>query len=811
MRHFFIFFFSLPILLTAQNSLDGKVFDRSTNEALIGANVIIEESFYGAYTNTDGEFSFNRIRSNSIKLITSYIGYEADTMNIDLTKNQEVVIYLKPSSYQTDEVIVLSTRAGKDNSSATTNVSQEQIVENNLGQDIPFLLQQTPSVVTTSDAGTGIGYTGIRIRGSDPSRINVTVNGIPINDSESHGVFWVNMPDLATSLENIEIQRGLGTSTNGAGAFGASLNMQTSNFSAKPFGEINNSFGSFNTRKHTVRAGSGLINNHFNFEARLSSIYSDGYVDRASSDLNSYFVSGSYIGEKTIIKALSFGGKEITYQSWYGTPEARVNGDLVALETHIANEGYSDEIANNLRQSDRRYNHYLYDNQVDNYEQYHYQLHLSHQFSKKLTANFALHYTRGLGYFEEFRNGDDLSNYNLQNVELTNDTISSSDLIRRRWLDNHFYGMTYSVLYEANKKLNFNLGGAANRYEGDHFGEVIWAQFASNSFPGNRYYFNVGEKIDANTYLKTNYAATEKLNLFLDLQYRFINYEAKGSDNDQRTFDIDETYHFFNPKVGANYAINPSTNVSFLAAIGNREPNRADLVDQDTLANKAENMTNIELGINSKKEKYFWSVNLYLMEYQNQLVNTGQLNDVGSPIRENVDESYRRGIEITGGYYFNKYVKYQANATFSRNKIKSYKEVLYDYSTGFDVFQFDRRNTTLSFSPSVIFNSELVITPLKGVELGLQTRYIGEQYLDNTMHANRKLDAYLVSDLRAEYKIKTKLFKEVRLMGRINNVFNELYSANGYTYSYIFGDLITENFFYPQATRNYLVGLNVKF
>lgn len=453
----------------------------------------------------------------------------------------------------------------------------------------------------------------------------------------------------------------------------------------------------------------------------------------------------------------------------------------------------------------------MYDNQVDNYEQYHYQLHLSHEFSSMLTANFALHYTRGLGYFEEYKDDEDLEDYKLDNVELQGDTIRSSDLIRRRWLDNHFYGFTYSLLYQANKKLSFNLGGAANRYDGDHFGEVIWAQFASNSFPGKNYYFNYGEKTDANTYLKSNFSATEKLDLFLDLQYRYISYETKGTDNDQRSIDIDETYSFFNPKIGANYKINETTKVSFLAAIGNREPNRSDLIDQDSLANKAEKMTNIELGINSKKEKYFWSVNLYMMEYENQLVNTGELNDVGSPIRQNVDESYRRGIEITAGYYFNKYLKYQANATFSQNKIKAFNEFLYDYTKGFDIYEFERKNTTLSFSPSVIFNSELVIAPTKALEIGLQTRYIGEQYLDNTMHANRRLDAYLVSDLRAEYKIKTKLFKEVRLMGRINNLFNELYSSNGYTYSYVVGDLITENFLYPQATRNYLIGLNVKF
>ncbi len=802
----------MPLCVFAQNQLDGKVFDKTSNVPLTGANVLIDHSFYGAYTDAEGEFSFTHIRSQNIRLIISYIGYQTDTLSIDLSKNQDVVIYLQRLSYHTDEVIVQSTRAGNESPSTSTIVSKEELVENNLGQDIPFLLQQSPSVVSTSDAGAGIGYTGIRIRGSDPSRINVTVNGIPINDSESHGVFWVNMPDLTSSLENIEIQRGLGTSTNGAGAFGASINLQTSNFKQKAFGEINNSFGSFNTRKHTAMAGSGLINNHFNFEARLSSIHSDGYIDRASSDLSSYYISGSYVGEKTIIKALSFGGKEITYQSWYGTPEARVNNDIEALETHISNEGYPHPIANNLRNSDRRYNHYLYDNQVDNYEQYHYQLHFSHEFNIKTTANLSLHYTRGKGYYEEHRLNQDLIDYRIPPIRLGSDTIRSTDLIRRRWLDNHFYGFTYSILHEANKKLKFNLGGGANRYEGDHFGEVIWARFASSSFPGRPYYFNSGEKIDANTYLKTKYQATEKLNLFVDLQYRYINYEAAGTDNDQNTIDIDTDFSFFNPKIGANYKINNSTSASFLAAIGNREPTRSDIIDQGELANKAEQMTNIELGVNTNKENYYWGINFYLMDYKNQLINTGELDDVGAPIRQNTGKSFRRGVELSAAYAFTKYIQYQLNFTYSQNRIIDFEESFqYEDANGDFITTFRRADTRIAFSPDIIANGELILNPTKQIEVGLQSRYVGKQYLDNAEREYKKLDAYFVSDLRLEYKIKSKLFEEVRILGRINNAFNAEYSANGYTYSYTYKGIITENFLYPQATRNYLVGLNLRF
>lgn len=807
----FILLSTLPLLGFSQINISGTVYDAESQEVLPGANLYILNSYLAGSSDQQGGFSFTGVKKEELKLVISYIGYQKDSILVNAQNASNLKIYLKPGIVQSDEVIVQSTRANKLSPVAKSLVDKEEITENNMGADIPYLLQQGPSVVSTSDAGAGIGYTGIRIRGSDASRINVTVNGIPINDAESHGVFWVNMPDLASSLESIQIQRGLGTSTNGAGAFGASINLETNLLNEKAYGEINNSFGSFNTRKNTVKIGSGLINDHFAFEGRLSSLYSDGYIDRASADLNSYFLSGAYYGEKTIIKALTFGGKEITYQSWYGTPEARLENDREALETHISNEGYPDDIANNLRNSDRRYNHYLYDNQVDNYGQDHYQLHFSHAFSQQVQANLALHYTKGEGYFEEFRRQDDLSNYNLNDIELLSDTIRQTDLVRRRWLDNDFYGMTYAVNYKANKSLNFNLGGGVNRYEGDHFGEIIWAQYPSNSFLGERYYFNKGEKTDANSYLKTDYQLNSKLALFLDLQVRLIDYEASGTDNDLREIKVNESYEFFNPKFGFNYELSQKSKISLLLAQGSREPNRADLVDQDSSANKAETMRNLELGFNFTENNYKLGINLYYMDYKDQLINTGRLNDVGSPIRQNVDKSYRRGIEITGAVALSKKLQYQANISLSQNKIESFTEVIYDYTNGFEVIENKKGETDISFSPNVIANGELVYQPLKGLEFGLQTRYVGEQYLDNTSNENRKLDAYLVSDLRAEYTIPFKWAKEVRLMARVNNLFDEEYSSNGYSYSYIYGATITENFYYPQATRNYLIGLNLRF
>ena len=825
-----ILFLTLPFILHAQDEVDGKVMDKNTNEVLVGANIYVEGGFDAAYTNESGEFSLRRIKSTKISLIVSYIGYKTDTLSVDLADSESITCFLTPFSYKSDEVLVRSTRVAGNAPATKTNVSRADIAKNNLGQDLPYLLQQTPSVVTTSDGGTGIGYTGIRIRGSDASRTNVTINGIPLNDPESQGVFWVNMPDFASSLNSVQIQRGIGTSTNGAGAFGATINLETKLLSTIPYGEISNSVGflehneefgklEYNNRKHTVQFGSGLINNKFAFEGRLSNIQSEGYIDRASADLQSYFLSGTYYGKKTVVKAITFGGKEVTYQSWYGTPESRVKNDREAMQTHISNNGLSDQQASNLLNSGRTYNLYEYDNQVDNYNQDHYQLHVAHEFSNKLTVNAALHYTKGYGYFEEFKTGENLADYGLSDVLVGTNTVESTDLIRRRWLDNDFYGMTYSLNYDATKKLNFNFGGAINNYEGDHFGEVIWAEFASNGSPTENYYKSASQKMDGNFYLKTNYLVDEKLSVLVDLQIRRVTYAANGTDNDLRNIRINENFTFFNPKVGANYQIDANWGTYIFAGIGNREPNRSDFIDQapntpKKEANEPEKMYNVELGSEFKTNKYSLSANLYYMYYIDQLVATGQLNDVGSPLRQNVGRSFRRGIELQGGVKLTKDLSWNITATLSENKIEKYTESLYAYDENFSldsIYAFELKNTDIAFSPNVIVASELSYKPTKGIEIALLTRYIGDQYLDNTQFRGRQLDAYLVNDLRVQAIIPQKLFKEVKLQLLVNNIFGEEYSANGYTYSYVYGTKVTENFVYPQALRNYMIGLNLKF
>lgn len=713
-----------------------------------------------------------------------------------------------------DDVIVYATRANENTPTTYSEISKKEIEDVNLGQDLPILLNLSPSLVTTSDAGAGVGYTGLRIRGSDATRINVTINGIPVNDSESHGVFWVNMPDFASSVDNIQIQRGVGTSTNGAAAFGATVNLQTNVPSRDAYAEVNNSFGSFNTRKHTLMYNTGLLNNKWSFESRLSKISSDGYIDRAESDLQSYFLSGGYYGDKTILKALVFGGKEVTYQSWWGTPEAVLENDEAGIEEVIANNGYTPEQAQNIRTAGRTFNYYLYENEVDNYQQDHYQLHLSHQLSDVLTANIAGHYTYGRGYFEQYRNDDDFADYGLEDVTIGGTTITSSDFIRRRWLDNDFYGTTFSFNY-LEDDLDMTLGGAWNKYDGDHFGEIIWAEYASNSQIRELYYDNVGLKTDFNVYLKANYQLND-LNLFADMQVRKIDYETVGIDSDLRAIDTGDDYTFFNPKVGATYQLNEQSNVYASFAIGNREPVRNDFVDApEGVTPKHETLRNLEVGYRRYGRGFSLQANYYLMDYENQLVLTGELNDVGSSIRQNVPDSYRMGIELVGAYQFTDQLRWDANLTLSRNKISNFTEVLYNYGTNFDEFNIEEtqyEDTDISFSPNIIGGSQLTYSPFDGFDVSLRSKYVGKQYLDNTSNDDRSIDPYFVNDLRLSYNFSVSSIENVNISLLVNNILDEEYSSNGYTFGYAGGDyVVRENYYYPQAGRNFLLALNLRF
>ena len=802
--------FLMPWTLSAQVTISGKVRSQSKNSGLPGATIRFDENRSIISTNNAGNYQV-KLKEGEHRMTISFIGYQDTTLTINLTKSEVINVQLRERAFLQDEVMVEATRAKENSATTFTNVSKEDIEALNLGQDLPILLQQTPSVVTTSDAGAGVGYTGLRIRGSDGTRINVTVNGIPINDAESHGVFWVNMPDLASSTESIQIQRGVGTSTNGAAAFGASINMQTTTLKEKAYGEIANSFGSFNTRKHTVQFGSGLIDNKFAFDGRLSQIKSDGFIDRASSDLQSYYLSGAYYGEKTILKAIMFGGNEKTYQSWYGTPESRVNNDREGMLAHAANEGYSQSQIDNLLNSGRSYNFYQYDNQVDNYSQDHYQLLIAHEFNKKLSANLNFHYTRGEGYYEEFRADNDFADYGLNSPIIGNDTINSTDLIRRRWLDNYFGGLTYSLNYAASNKLNLTLGGGYNLYEGDHFGEIIWSEIAANTSIRERYYDNVGKKRDFNSYLKADYAITENLTAFADLQVRTIDYSTNGNDNNLRIIDVEEDFLFFNPKAGINYRFNSITSAYVSYSVSNREPVRNDFIDAPVGEKpEHEQLNNLEFGVQVNDKDYFFHANIFHMDYKNQLVLTGELNDVGSTVRQNVENSYRAGIELSAGITISKKLSLSGDMTMSRNKIAEFDDYFYDYVSGETIIT-RIEDADISFSPDFIAASTIEYRPIKNMTVSLLTKHVGQQFLDNTQSNDKKIDSYLVNDIRLNYVVKDVLFKEMNFTLLINNAFDELYSPNGYTYSYGVGEVITENFFYPQAGTNFLAGVTLKF
>ena len=775
----------MPALASAQFSINGKITDQASGLPLRGASVGLNYPQFNVQSNIQGEFSFRNIKPGTYVLRFSFLGYKTVERPVTITQNETIDIALDQTNLMVDEVIVVATRASANSASTFQNISKAEIEKNNLGQDLPYLLNQTPSAVITSDAGAGVGYTGIRIRGSDPTRINMTINGIPYNDSESQGTFLVNLPDLASSIDNIQIQRGVGTSTNGAGAFGASLNIQTNTRRDSAYAELNNTYGSFNTQKNTVMLGTGMINNRLSFDGRLSRIVSDGYIDRASSRLKSYFVSGAYYGKNTLLRANVFSGTEKTYQAWNGVPES-------------------------LLESNRTFNGFTYDDQTDNYTQDHYQLLFSHSLSPKLDFNTALHYTYGRGYFEEYKDDQSLSNYGIQPLTIGTKTISESNLIRRRWLNNNFYGTTYSLIYTPTSTFNFTLGGAYNEYDGDHFGEVIWAQYASTSNIRERYYNGNGFKTDFNVFGKAAYQAG-KINLFADLQYRRLNYTINGTDKNRNTLNVRDQSGFFNPKLGASFQLNQNNTFYTSFAVANKEPNRDDYINAPVLtAPKSENLKNIEAGYRLAHQTFNAGFNGFAMFYKNQLVLTGKVNDVGEYIRQNVPDSYRVGLELDGKWQLSNRFGWSASAAISRNRIQKFSEFVDDYDNGTQIRN-DYSNTEIAFSPSFIGSSEFSFRPLPNAEIALLSKYVSKQYLDNTLNNARTIDAFFVQDLRLNFTTAIKQVKNIGVTLLVNNIFGELYETNGYTFSYVFDRVATtENYYYPQARQNFLISLCLK-
>ncbi|MBC7887164.1 MAG: TonB-dependent receptor plug domain-containing protein [Ferruginibacter sp.] len=712
--------------------------------------------------------------------------------------------YLQP-------IEVTAIRANEKAPFAKTDLSKKEIAKNNLGQDLPFLLNQTPSAVINADAGNGVGYTGIRIRGTDATRINVTLNGIPYNDAESQGAFFVDLPDISSSANSIQIQRGVGTSSNGAGAFGATINLATNEIDDSMYTEFNNSYGSYNTIKNTIRFGSGIIGKHFTIEGRLSRINSNGYIDRAASRLQSFYFSTAWLNKKTSLRLNIFSGKEKTYQAWNGIPEAKLKGDDAGLLAHYQNNLGSVYITradsvNLFTAGNRTYNLALYNNETDNYTQTHYQLFYNHQFSAYWKANAAVFLTKGAGYYEQYKTGENLSAYGLPDYNDGGNIITQTDLVRQLWLDNNFYGTIFSIQHKK-KNTELIIGGGWNKYDGKHFGEITRAKIQP-AIPLNFRWYNLNaSKQDISIYSKWTEQLGNHWQSFIDVQFRNVQYHINGFA-DNPTLKIDKRYSFLNPKIGLTYTTkNWQAYGSY--ALAAKEPNRGDFEAGQTSQPKTEKLNDFELGIERKSNNYSLGANIYFMKYNNQLVLVGNINDVGAYTRTNIPKSYRLGIELQGKTKIAKWINWAANISLSENRIKNYTDLVDDFDNG-GTKAFYYKKTAIAFSPSLVAGSALNFIPVKNVEISFLSKYVGRQYLDNTAQKSRSLKAYFVQDIRLAYALECKFIKETSLVVQLNNVFNKKYEANGYTYSYIYGKLITENFYFPMATFNCMIGLNVR-
>ena len=797
-------------ILFSQQVYKGKVLNEES-KPINQVTVVNELTRQSVFTDANGDFEMSVSQITPVTL--KAVDYELlhDTI---YPKQPQKIFVLFYSHQELEEITIKATRAGGNTPTTYTDLNRKEIQSKNFGQDLPYLLDGTLSTVVSSDAGAGVGYTNIRIRGVDPTRTNVTINGIPINDGESQGMFWVNMPDFASSSESIQIQRGVGTSANGGAAFGASINVKSDNIRAKAYGELDNSYGSFDTWKNTIKAGTGIINGHFAFDMRLSRVTSKGYVDRSSSNLKSFYTSGAWFNKKSMVKFNIFSGQETTYQAWNGIPESRLKNDEQGMLAYADRNGLSAEETDNLLNSGRTYNSFTYNNQVDHYNQTHYQLHFIHRFNTYLKFNASLHYTRGKGYYEEYKNNQKLVNYGIDPIIVdSNTTISKSDLIRRKWLDNHFYGAVYNLSYAKNN-LDLIYGGGINHYQGKHYGDIIWARSASNSEIGQVYYNNDASKVDFNNYFKVSYQLKRNV-LFVDLQLRTIEYVFEGiSDLSATAIEATQkaNYVFFNPKIGWLFNWNPNNNTYASIAVSNREPIRKDFTE-NVSGNRPlpETLYNLEVGNRFQKGKWSFNANYYMMYYHNQLILTGQINDVGGYTRTNAKKSYRTGIELEASYRPLKWMTIIAGGTYSLNKIIDFTEYVDDYDNGGQL-AIEHKNTDIALSPNAILSVGVIFEPVKNFNIRLNGKYVGRQYLDNSSDKARSIDGYFVMNSTISYVLKVPKIEGIEFGLMVNNILNTLYANNGYSYSYIANqETIKENFYFVQAGINFMGRICVRF
>lgn len=793
-------FFSIQMF--SQNNLSGVVTNPE-GETLAGASILLKPGNRGTVANQDGEFSFRNISKKKVELTVSFLGFEHRKQSIDLSETSYIEVTMTPRSHLTEEVVVTAYRAGNKTPVAHSDLGREELQKAGAGNDIPSLLKLTPSLITTSESGTGLGYTAFRIRGTDPTRINVTMNGVPVNDAESQGVFWANMPDFAKSVENVQIQRGVGTSTQGSAAFGASVNFQTTTSEPQSYAELASAAGSFNTLKNSLRMGTGMINDKFSFEGRYSRLKSDGYIQNAFSDHQSLYFSGTMHLDHSFLKMIVLHGDQQTGISWWGVPQ-----ELLETNRKYNPAGvYTDEFGNEQ----------YYEDQTDNYKQTHTQLFYSVAPSDRLYFTAALHYTRGDGYYEQYKEDEALAGYALPNIIIGDAVIDTTDLIRRKWMGNDFYGATLSGNASLMPGLEFTFGGGWNQYDGNHFGRLIWMRDAGNTEKGHEWYYNNGLKTDHNLFAKINWQVSPAIRAFADLQYRGIKYDMTGEDDDLISLAQEHDFSFINPKAGLYFTPDEKNSLYLFAGISNREPTRTNFKDarNDPAATpKAEQLMDFELGHTFQSEIFSSGVNFYYMNYKDQLIPTGEKSSVGYDIMTNVENSYRAGVELMATVKPASWLNWDVNLTLSRNIIEDYMETAtnYDENWAEETTTKNLGDTQIAYSPSVTGSSRLSVEALKNFKISLSSKFVGEQYFDNTESEARKLDAYFVNDLQFGWSLFPKSFKQMDLQLTIHNVLDHEYESNAYGGNwYEQGDEKTWAYYYPMAGRYFMGQVVIKF
>lgn len=791
------------VAMQAQNAEITGTLTGSDGAPVPFAVISLKKTQIYTLSSATGTYALKGIKDGTYQISVKSTGYleNSDTLAVAGSVKWSPVLTL--SSKELDEIVISAGTVDSRSGMAYSNLSKKEIAKQNLGQDAPYLLNALPNVVVNSDAGNGIGYTGLRVRGSDPTRINMTINGVPVNDAESQGTFWVNFPDLISSTDNVQLQRGVGTSANGAGAFGASLNFQTNSLNDKAYGQLISTAGSYGTLRNTVMAGSGLINNKFAIDGRFSKINSDGYIDRASSDLSSVYLSAGYYAKKSVLKFIFFGGKEKTYQAWNLVPEDSVK---------FGNRRYNS--CGEYTDADGKVRYYF--NQTDNYMQNNFQLHFIHNFNSRLNLNVTGHFTKGKGYYENYQQAESLSNYGVYGIKDANGTaITQSDIINRLWLDNDFAGGIFNFFYKASSTVAFTFGGGYNTYFGRHFGELVRTAGSSNQEVGQIYGLNTANKNDGNLYLKTTIRTGSRSSLFLDLQGRTVNYRFLGFNDSLVNQMQNVNYLFFNPKIGYSYDLNASSSLYISLSRGNKEPNRNDFVNSNPQSRpKSEQLTDLETGFRMHKKTWLINVSLYNMQYKNQLVLNGQINNVGAYNRVNVASSFRRGIELEAQKDLGRYVSVGGNLSLSQNQILNYSEYVdsTDAAGNYAQHRVDYKRTDIAFSPGSVAAVILSVRPIKNLEFTFTEKFVGRQYLDNTSNSKKTIDPYAVLDARVNYSVKTKIIPQISFMFSVYNVLSKDYVTNGYTFSQYYGsELYHYNYLASAAPINFLGGITLKF